>query len=985
MSQQFFITVAIKISFGFQVTIPLNPATLGSNIKVNLDDGRPKALQVETSEINIVSLSIGNLSGDTTFNSVLKSIKTGWLFSNANADNFPHETNVDGNVIPGFMEKLLSSGFHDFVLAPGDVPTCEEGCFTSWNLAVNCVCVNFIHEMSELGVTHNTKSFIPDFPLHMWLFENLSNKQAKSFLQPNDMFKPKFHCVVHIPSMISVTMNHLELLFLMRLGDSLNNFQLLMEEIFTFKSSGEHQMESTNDSNRTTGSHSLIKARQSRRITDVDFEFTGCILIKSLFFNAHLPPKIKKNAPTSAKVETEETPTQSKCKILLRAPTIDDTPLDYRLPPGVPYESNLMLTHNVVANITSPICVDPDPGLQDALRKSLPGTPRVMTPRSQSPTLSHSTSLSSMNIDDATNQFIGYQEDDFFVIDNHSKSVFDEKDNAVAELEGSTTSVSETATGGLSYKSQTSPTDHARQQPQEHLSQVPSELVSQNQIEVGEEMLPSDVESCKSYESNDKELIQDLQDSSITQIPTAGNSTLSQTHTLHQPTPTNQLNQVKIGEEMAPESSHMAYASNQQVQILNSDSAEVTPLHNPSFKQVNSATLSEDTVNDSDKGLSFSVPVVEEIQWQLQVSIFNICAIPIINPTGLIAKLSAGRIDLKEEPMMPLATPTETSAQEKAKLGNAQEEYDVYPSVQSRIELGPRIYKYYPTLEELHIPCVVQLYVNGVNASLLVSLMENLALMFEDEKKSSIPVPLYIILEGNQFLIMESLDAHVEDFRTLDISVDKVCIRRGPEVPKLAIWKTEHLGGEMAIAAYEDTSSVTELVSPSAGSNLIDSTKSEELDGLLTSIKTFTASVQPQMEKLGSLPQVQRINQILHELQGTVGLSEHSDPPPKYSESVDDGNATAAIASLQRDVESLQKEKQQLQDEVKSKQEQLQQKDTEMTQLVGELVKSKDNEVTMKEVVFRLNNQIQDVVMENDQLKVVMARAGLRVPVGKRL
>ena len=56
-----------------------------------------------------------------------------------------------------------------------------------------------------------------------------------------------------------------------------------------------------------------------------------------------------------------------------------------------------------------------------------------------------------------------------------------------------------------------------------------------------------------------------------------------------------------------------------------------------------------------------------------------------------------------------------------------------------------------------------------------------------------------------------------------------------------------------------------------------------------------------------------------------------------------------------------------------------------MAQLVGDLVKSKDSEVAMKEVVFRLNNQIQDVVMENDQLKVTMARAGLRVPISKKL
>lgn len=858
------------------------------------------------------------------------------MFSNAHADQFPHEANADGDVVPSFMEKLLSTGFHNFILAPGDKATCEEVCYTSWHLEIRCVCVSFVHEMSEMGVTHNTKPFVTDFPINLWLFENLSNTQAKSLVPQSGTFKPKFHAVVNIPSTISAAINHLELLFLMRLGDSLNNFQLMMEEIFTFKSTTEN----TADPNKPTESQSVIAARKKRQITDADFEFTGCVLVKSFHFIAYLPAKRNTTNNLPPNSDAEDTPTHlAKCQVLLRRPTIDESEVR-NLPHGEP------LASQHVATITGPISVSPDPGLHHALQRSLPGTPRLLTPRSQSPslesvstdtstTLSHSDSLASMNIDDAVNQFSGYQEDDFYVIetkDNH---------NTTSPIENP------------SVTSQFSAQDNVEQKLQEHVSQVPSQFTSQQTV--------------PDYDTYTQPAV----DGSST-----GNSELLQLPTV------NLQNQVTIEKDMMPESS-VVVENDQQVQISINNSTEILPnVSSATLENEENATLTLTNLNGTVlEGHSSTVPPEEEIHWQLQLAAFNISAIPIVNPTGLIAKLSVGRVDLKEEPINSHSASTETLSHKDVKLDDVDEDYDLQPSIRGRIELGPRIYKYYPTLEELHIPCVVQLHVNGVNASLLLSLMENLALMFEDEIKSAIPVPLYIMLEGNQFVMLNSPGGHAEDFTTLSLSINKLCIQRGPEVPKLAIWKAEHLGGKMAAAAaYKEATPVAEVTNSSTTTNM----KSKELDTLLSSIKTFTSSLQPQVEKLAGLSQVQSINQALLELQNVVGVSEHFDPPPRYSESIDHDNISATVASLHKEIDSLKQEQRRLQDEIKHNWEQIQVKDSEMSQLVGELVKSKDSEVAMKEVVFRLNNQIQDVVMENDQLKVMMARAGLRVPVGKK-
>ena len=924
-----------------------------------------------------MSKPIGNLSNDSSFNSTLKLIKTGWLFSNAHADSFPHETETDGDVVPSFIEKLLSDGFQNLVLIPGDNPTCVEACLTAWNLEINCVCVSFVHEMSESGITHNTKPFVQDFPLNVWLFENLTNTKAKS-LEPEDKkFKLKFHPVVNIPSAIFAEISRSELLFLMRLGDSLSNFQVMIEEIFTFKSSDESDAGSSDNFNAPTESKSLIAARRKQQITDVAFEFTGCILIKCFHINVNLPTNKKQASSHPLHSEAEETPThQSSCKILLRAPTID--------------EGSKSL-HSAV--ITGPISVSPDPGLQYALQMALPGSPRLYTPRSQSPsvesssdtlsTLSHSGSLASMNIDEATIQFIGYQEDDFYMI---SQSDITEKDNTPVILQGSLMSVTE----GLQF----GPQENVKQK-QHNVSQ--SQLIPQSQIEQAEEMLP---ECCPSYDQpvdanctpnlpGDQMLSQgNFSHQAVTQpqkyLPPANLGHHAVEHPQKYLSPASLGNRVEAGEEMTP----VADKSNEQAQISNHNPAEdpLEILPDNSSTSLDNVFPEESTLTSV--GHSFSAPVEEATQWQLQISAHSICAIPIVNPSGLIFKLCAGRIDLSEEQVAPVSGSAETLPHKDAKSGDpdATDDYDSHPSVRGRIELGPQIYKYYPTLEELHIPCVVQLHVNGVNASLLLPLMENLANMFEDELQSSIPVPLYIVLEGNQFIMLQSPDGRAEDFNTLNVSVNKVCIQRGPEVPKLAVWKAERLEGEISVSAcYREITPMPEALGSSTASNMaIDSAKSKELDALLTSIKTFTSSLQPQIQKLGSLLHVQRINEVMLDLQNVISTSEHLDPPPQYSESVDHRETSATIASLHKEIESLQENQKLMQEQIKSNQEQLQAKDAELSHMVSELVKSKDSEVTMKEVVFRLNNQIQDVVMENDQLKVIMARNNLHVPVSKR-
>ena len=954
--------------YSIQITIPLNPTAVMNSKKININDGRPKALQVETSEITVVSSPISYLADDATFNNVLKSIKTSWLFSNANVDSFPHQANTDGNILPNFMEQLLSSGFKSMVFLPGETPTSEDACLMAWHLVCRCIAVNFVHEMSESGITRDTTPFVPDFPIDLWLFENLTNHHAKSLTPPDQKYKPKLHVVIDISAPIAVTIDHLELLFLMRLGDSLNDFQVTMERIFTFDESDVDQ-KNINDFkpfSKRRPSESQIRARKKCRIGDVDFDLSSCVVVKAVYFNATLPIKVKPEQKKKFEEKEPPTPVPKKCPILLKAPTIDEVSDNYNLPRGESYDTQ-KLSVNAVANITSPITLEADPSLLYAIKRSLPGSPRVLTPKirspsggspvSSSPTISHSASLSSMNIDDVESQFEGYQDEDYFVIESvtqqsstsHASATGQARFESTAEFGGETSlkylDRESTSAKHLSLSTGESVTTHdetGHKTPTNQLPPSPGELQQPprpvtSQYNTGYKQ----DQSVKGSADNQGELSNDLH----------GKGQSSQTCEEGDAATQDTSSALQFSIDDSPSS------------ITTQDNTHVICSHK------------EDTLSATGLNNIRNAQIAAPSQWQLQVSISNICAIPVINATGLTAKVSASNVSLTETPLLAADG---TDEQEKAKPYKAEDDssYDYQPSVKVRIELGPRIYNYYPTLEEINIPCVVQLHVTGVDAGLLLPLMDNLAMMFDDEIKSSISVPIYIILEGNQFLIMQTPEGHAEDFSSLNISVGSVSIQRGPEVPKLALWKMQQSVTEIPGNAYP-------YQQAEHSSTVIDSTTTtelEELKGLLSSINSFSASLQPQLQRLGNLPQAQRIDQTLGELQRTVEMiGGHSEPPPRYSESVDYESTSTAISALQKEIESLKQERQLLEEEVKHSQEQLQLKDAEVTHMVSELVKSKDSEVAMKQVLFQLNNQIQDVVMENDQYKAAMSRAGLQI------
>lgn len=97
-----------------------------------------------------------------------------------------------------------------------------------WEIASSCVHIAFADNYTHRATLY-TKTFISDFPVHLWVFlppfspdSSLPSTPTTGLPSTSD---PKFSLIAHVPSEIRAELERLQLLFIMRLKDSFNNFK----------------------------------------------------------------------------------------------------------------------------------------------------------------------------------------------------------------------------------------------------------------------------------------------------------------------------------------------------------------------------------------------------------------------------------------------------------------------------------------------------------------------------------------------------------------------------------------------------------------------------------------------------------------------------------------------------------------------------------------------------------------------------------------
>lgn len=273
----------------FQVTLPLAGAA---------DDGRPKVLQIETSSIKARNCPINELLGNSHFSCALEALREGWVISSQDNAEFPHFQN-DLRALPTRLQELLqqqvrtgrkrgesddstASSPSSTGLAPEENKS-EMVAIEGWHISTACVHVAFADNYTHQATLH-TKTFINDFPLHLWLFLPPSPLDASVPSQPPspthfDILRdPRFSLLAYAPSEIRVELERLQLLFLMRLKDSFNSFKSSLMKFLDPDTFAPHLKE-------TLEAHRLA----SKDAVTPPATISGCIVVRRVEASFLLP------------------------------------------------------------------------------------------------------------------------------------------------------------------------------------------------------------------------------------------------------------------------------------------------------------------------------------------------------------------------------------------------------------------------------------------------------------------------------------------------------------------------------------------------------------------------------------------------------------------------------------------------------------------------------------------------------------------------
>ena len=214
-----------------------------------------------------------SLLSNPDFLSAWDKVKRGWLVTSSG--QFPHDA-TDPSPIPGILKDLIDQEIRAQAnpSAPGAglsgtrsssslyVPpspkagrrsnpdiTSHKGRLSThqlkllalecWCIHTRCITLSFVKDLSHEATLY-TSEFVQDFPLQLWLFQTA---KMVELLDPSSSTQsvPHLHILAKLSESISIQLEHLQFLFLMRLKDAFQGFKNRIMKLLTIESLLESQ------------------------------------------------------------------------------------------------------------------------------------------------------------------------------------------------------------------------------------------------------------------------------------------------------------------------------------------------------------------------------------------------------------------------------------------------------------------------------------------------------------------------------------------------------------------------------------------------------------------------------------------------------------------------------------------------------------------------------------------------------------------------
>ena len=956
-----------------QVTIPLPKDAFQA---LHIDDRRPRAIQVETAAIDVKNFSLDTLLKEETFVAAVDGVKQSWLFTREGKKEFPHFDN-DLSAMPDRLKKLLNYRERLKMTKqqggnPVDVPFNSELMATEgWHVHTNCVHVSFAE-----GYTHEatlyTKTFIKDFPLHLWVF--LPTEDTTTPPSPDsNQNEPTFCFIAHAPNVVHIELERLQLLFIMRLKDSFADFKDSLKKFLTLKSLELPAQEPLSDKlaqcqtpptreepdkgeEERRDTVERAPSRASNRLQDVSASIGGCVIMHSVVADIILPSLYTSN--NSKKLSNSKEVTPAPVTLTSEA----------GLPSGQSKESS-----RTSLDI-----------LSSEKEGRLPSHPRTPSPRlslSNSQTSLASSQASSSNVSSSLASL---------PLESPYPPLPDPPHSATSNP--------------LPYSHHYSSSSRATQLPKLHTrslsaSHIPTVAVNNsfntsllNSISAASGTsfyLPSSLSVCEhSTETSivSDEATQEQKASADTMAPNADimapnpESTASnpqeKSHTDSQErSPMNSATPSTIRDMETEEgfllvqtsaaiSSHssMPECDQQPSQVLDKPEILVEPGTPGVAKRKNEGGPAGDTLSlqpNGSKTLSrsssrlslasrrskLSSPILVIPKYIVRLQVQQLYALPTVHASSdITVRACVHHLDLDELDAQEFEQSRSEFGNQRASGTKKNQHEGRNPEIKVRFELGDQVERFFPNTDSEGIDAIVIGKAEGVSVSLMTDNAPLLKDFFDDELEAIIPMPIHVRIDDTKVTLRDEPRHTDDNWTSLTFHVDRTNLRRGAKVERVDLFcdgdLQEEKGGEQ-----EETQS------------------SKLLQSFRSFIDVFEAHVSRHGEML-NVPRPDHVAGLLHELRSSLEEQVLGvEAPPSYVEAVSGsrGRSQSILSEIQRLRHENEELKQQNECLLSNAQRDRSRQQSEFDWVTEECKRAKEQLVAYKQVIEKQQLQIESL------------------------
>ena len=816
-----------------KVTIPLPDAK---------EDGRPKALQIETAAIVLKNHPLETLLSNQVFSNALNQIKNGWVFASQDNGCFPH---YDGDLrsLPTKLQKMLnlklrkkheSTSSHvggdedrDKMAAPASQEETslrhELRSTEGWYIHTSCVHIAFAEDYTH-EATLNPKSFVDDFPIHIWFFLPPSLTDSITASPSSDVpniknLDPTFSFIAHSPEAIRLELERLQLLFIMRLKDSFTVFKntlmkfleppdmepLAKEEDSSASREGLPLSEEasmmdedvpgpsnihfvhpptpeSDDRPSSRASSSMFKGK------DLSTSISGCIIVKSVEASLILPSIVTTNKLSTSTSQSLSSPPLDMPHPLL--PAVVESLLD---------EQVLQVQDQVNTGsiqTPSPSSETSNTGFRISVHTPSPLAPSAL---SFSPSLSPSssqTSLSSMSqlshLESSPAQVLMSSEQlsgsraSLPVITEHSSSASQQGCALIGEKSGRSLSTSNLV-----------PPSHPQSSGRHSITVVESPLTDAH---TDSEML-NDTTHLSILKNEKQQLVEsavlDEEDGFVhveTRTKLERTMSVSRTVTVEssQASSEFQISSDRLiemtsftADEQHTSSDSAESAKDQDNRKLSISETPATlspiepePRRSPSSTKASSRRASKASL--ASRKMKSPSPLSFEPTYNVVIRVDGLFALPTIKPGEIAARVNTNTIQLYEIESSQFPTFRDNFRQRNREHDEAFLASDRNPSplVKARIEIGNQVARFFPTDVE-EADSIVIGRASNLDISLLIKNATVLKDFFDDEFEAIYPIPMCIRIENSRVTLLEELAHGPDHCKSMKVGVEQVDVKRG--------------------------------------------------------------------------------------------------------------------------------------------------------------------------------------------------------------